>query len=114
MATKKLTQAEQDLIYHCNNCGKLKDRHEAGTLRCPVAAAEGAVVTFHAEHTYQLILRYRCKHCGDFARDHQGLTANCPIKSSRGKVLDFHTEQKYEPTEENPEKVRFLIKDSQI
>lgn len=107
MATKKLTQAEQDAIYNCKHCGKLKGKHQVDTLHCPVPAAEGEEVTFHPENTYQLILRYRCKHCGKVEADHQA--GKCPIKSTSRTFLHFHPDQKYEATEKNPVKIRFVI-----
>jgi rubrerythrin len=107
MATKKLTQAEQDAIYTCKHCGKLKGKHHETDLRCPMPASEGEEVQFHPENTYQLILRYRCKHCGKVEADHQA--GKCPIKSTSRTFLHFHPEQKYEPTEKNPVKVRFVL-----
>lgn len=107
MATKKLTKAEQDLIYHCKHCGKLKGRHQTDTQHCPVAAAEGEEVAFHAENAFEFILRYRCKNCGKVEAAHQ--KGKCPIKSTSRTFLHFHPDQKFEPTEKNPVKIPFVL-----
>ncbi|WP_338924520.1 hypothetical protein V0M98_33435 (plasmid) [Pseudomonas silesiensis] len=114
MATKKLTQAEQDLLYSCTHCGKLKRKHQADTLHCPVAATEGEEAKFHPENTYQLILKYRCKHCKSLDYEHQANTAHCPINGGRRSFHHFHPEKKYEMNEKSPVKIRFQLKDSDL
>lgn len=114
MAKKKLTQAEEDLVYHCKNCGKLKANHQPGTLSCPLRTAEGEEIAYHPEFTYQLILQYRCKHCGKLQSEHKANTFNCPMKSTRRTFLHYLPDVVYEPTEKNPVKVKFQLFDHMV
>lgn len=109
MAKKKLTKTEEDLIYHCKNCGKLKGKHQPGTLNCPLPPAEDGSVAYHPEYTYQMILQYRCKHCGKVKGDHKANTFNCPMKSTRRSFRNYLPDVVYEPTEKNPVKIQFKL-----
>jgi len=114
MAKKKLTQAEEDLIYRCKNCGKLKAKHQPETLNCPLPADEDSLVAYHPEHTYQMILQYRCKHCGKVKGDHKAYTFNCPMKSTRRSFRHYLPDVVYEPTEKNPVKIEFRLLDDMV